>query len=169
MSKDKDQKPAQDEAPQKQPSLNEIVTAAVSAALESALPLAVAVASKAMSDSRNAEHAASAAQRNPAASLGGECPECRQRVGACKSKHRRAVVFPKDQFFADLFPGIKINGVNYVSNHGSHELSVPADCDIENQVARWESKERDLMQPKKRIHNSGDVSRPTRDRWTVTQ
>jgi hypothetical protein len=142
--------------------LEEQIAAAVGKAIEAALPIAAGVAARSGQEARAA--AAPPAKRR---SLGGKCVGCRQYITACKGKHRKAVVYPKDPYWARHFQGIKINGVVYCSNNGRHLVTVPEDCSIENDVAKFESKERDLFQKKYRVHNSGDVRNPRKDHWKI--
>lgn len=80
--------------------------------------------------------------------LFGQCASCRQRLTACKGKHRDTVVFPKNPRYADPkrggWVGVQLNNVSYRSNNPSHKIPVPSDFYPENIVAQWEAME-DIM------------------------
>lgn len=99
-----------------------------------------------------------AAQAAPVAGRGLKCSKCGQQARACKSQHRLAVVFPKISALADLFPGIRINGVTYISAGPEHQVIVPLKCDIENQVAQWEDREVINMRGRRKQRKSGHLS-----------
>lgn len=62
------------------------------------------------------------------------CQECRQKVAACKGKHRKAVVLPQNARDAQFFQGVILNGVKYLSNNLNHHITVPAFFNFEERV-----------------------------------
>lgn len=89
-----------------------------------------------------------------------ECPVCRQYVSACKGEHVSMVVYPvKYAEFMPYFPGIKINGVLYVSNTSSETVQVPkcAVSFINNAIHEFEQNEKTILTPRNKIHNSGSI------------
>lgn len=87
-----------------------------------------------------------------------KCGECGQGVLACKGEHMMMVVFPKDEQNVPSFDGVRINGVVYRSNHGTHVIRVPASNDIAAILAAWENSEREMRNGKKVMRNSGNIS-----------
>lgn len=88
------------------------------------------------------------------------CEECGQKARACKGKHKKVVVLPKDETLAPFYQGYVLNGVKYLSEHGSHFITLPEACDVEYAVQNWENQERSMRQGRKRSHNSGTVANP---------
>lgn len=81
-------------------------------------------------------------------------------------EHVSMVVFPnRYPEFSKWFMGVTINGVRYLSNNGSHQVTVPAACvsGILSHIQVWEDNERELRIGKKVTHESGDVGNPKRE------
>lgn len=103
------------------------------------------------------------AQKGPAVAVNPfpsheKCPECMQYTRACQKKHVKMVVFPKDaEANADFFPGVFINGVRYLSNHGGHMVVVPEQNNIAEIMQNFERNERETRNGRKRMHNSGNL------------
>lgn len=126
---------------------------AIASAIEQALPAAVGAAVTAM---RGPQQVAQPAK--PQLQRGLRCPECNQQVRACKREHRLAVIFPKMAVLEDLFPGIRLNGVTYISGGPDHRITIPKDSDLENQVAAWEERELINLRGRKKQRRSGVFS-----------
>jgi hypothetical protein len=90
------------------------------------------------------------------------CPECRQEKKACKGKHAKLAVFPRDDRWGRYFQGVIINGVTYRSNNSADAITVPANAGIERIVMEWENNEIEVSTGRKRQHVSGDVRNPNR-------
>lgn len=122
------------------------ISRAIKEALTEAIPLAAGVA---------AQTTANALPKQAAPVDGSHCNECGQLKRACRGEHRKVVVYPKQ--YGNDFPGVKINGAFYRSDHGSHMVVVPKDCNIENIVAGWEANEIVTRQGRQANHNSGSI------------
>jgi hypothetical protein len=123
------------------------VAAAVRTVLTEVLPAMAAV--------QNAQNAKSA--KPLPASASGRCHICMQYRVACKNKHRETVLFPKNPNYGNDFPGMKLNGQVYRSDHSGHRIVVPFDSNMEFGVAEWERSEDELRMGKKRQHHSGSI------------
>lgn len=85
------------------------------------------------------------------------CPDCGQKQIACQSKHRKVVVLPRDARTAVWFPGFFLNGVKYRSNNPGHQITVPANANVEHAVEAFEEQE-DLVRNGRTIfRNSGGI------------
>ncbi len=85
------------------------------------------------------------------------CMECKQDVRACKGEHVDMVVYPINERWADVFQGVRLNGVNYRSNHAGHFLKVPKANDIAGTIAAFEANEEVQANGRKRRHDSGTL------------
>jgi len=149
MSEDK-KKPEEVKSEAKPLSIQEAVTAAI----QEALPVAAALAAKALQDAQAKPAVITAPPMKGAQS---RCSECGQFKIACKEKHRMAVVRPTDDEAQRWFTGVKINGVRYMSDHSSHYITVPEDCNIEYLVSAYERNEIIQRRGRKVSHNSGSI------------
>lgn len=80
----------------------------------------------------------------------GQCPACRQKLAACKDKHRRMNVMVHVN--SEYFPGIKLNGITYLG-----DSIVPANVNFEYQLQQWDVNEDSLRNGRKRVRHSGSV------------
>lgn len=129
------------------------MAAAVKYVSEQMIPAAVAAAVAATTKQAPAQAPASTSV------LGApQCTECGQKLSACKGKHAKMVVFPVH--YPEYFQGVFINGQKYLSNDGSHEVTVPADCvaSIQAIVNGYDQNERELSTGRTKQHHSGYVS-----------
>jgi len=142
-------KPAAPEA-KKEPTVTELVAQA----LKEALPLAVVAAMQAQqgSTAANAQALQEAKLRSAE-----RCFDCGQVKTACGGEHMKMVVYPRNEEYGPWFPGIRLNGVVYLSNNATHEITVPKVNDFGYQLATWEKNERELKTGRKGHHNSGSV------------
>ncbi len=85
------------------------------------------------------------------------CMECKQDVRACKGEHIDMVVYPVNERWAVSFQGVRLNGVNYRSNHAGHFLKVPKANDIAGVIAAFEANEEVQANGRKASHNSGSL------------
>lgn len=129
---------------------------AVKQAISEALPIATALAAKALQDNQNKPLAGVAPPTYPRDSST-RCSECGQYLKACKNEHRLACIYPDDEEAASFFPGVKINGVRYLSNGPGHLITVPKNSDVEYTMAAWVRNERDQRIGKKNLRNSGSI------------
>lgn len=91
-----------------------------------------------------------------------QCPLCQQYVSACEGKHVEMVVFPvKYPEFYQYFPGIKINGVQYLSRNENHRITVPecAASTISNAINAFEQNEKATVMGRSATHNSGSIGK----------
>lgn len=89
------------------------------------------------------------------------CHECGQQKTACEGKHLKMVVFPmRYPQHAEYFQGVFLNGVRYLSNDGSHEVTVPAiaEATIRNIVSGFETDEQARAVGRKAERHSGVVT-----------
>lgn len=138
---------------EKQLSDMEKMQAFVRDAIKEALP---AVAAVAVQTAQGLQQAPQPTQPQSLPRFRGEqCPECKQAVAACKSKHAKMVVFPKNPNYGKWFQGINLNGVKYLSHNGGHAITVPADNCFAYMIQQFESSELALQTERKFDHNSG--------------
>ncbi len=94
---------------------------------------------------------------------GPQCVVCGQYTSACHSKHVEISVYPtRYPEFGDVFQGVFINGVKYLSNDESHTIAVPeaAAPHIEQTIRTFEKNEREISHGRQASHNMGHISRP---------
>ena len=87
--------------------------------------------------------------------FGPPCPECKAPKMGCKGKHKSVVVYPRNPRHARFFPGVRLNGVRYISNGPGHAIIVPADAPIEHLIQEFERNEDEQSQGRLAEHNSG--------------
>lgn len=85
------------------------------------------------------------------------CGDCGQKLKACKGKHRKLVVLPRDARTAQWFPGFFLNGVKYRSNHPGHAITVPAESNPESFVEAFEEQEDYIRNGRSIFRNSGGI------------
>lgn len=159
MSTDRKDQKAGSPAPESAGDTNDAIAQAVERALEKALPIATMAAVSAGNASAQAAANVQATAALAARELKGRrCGKCRQLVAACKDKHVKMVVYPKSELFADLFPGIAINGVWYRSNSRSHAITIPAESDIPMMLQNFEHREESNIKSINRQRRSGTLS-----------
>lgn len=90
---------------------------------------------------------------------GPPCPECKQPKMGCGGKHKQVVVFPRNVRHARFFQGFKLNGVRYISNGPGHAITVPASCDVEHALQKFERNEDEQAQGRIVDHNSGTLGK----------
>lgn len=143
--------------PKNDTKFEDAVAKAVKAALETALPLAVQVAMQTSASVQDSRAAALAAARPS----GERCADCKQFLPAGvkqgEHKHKQVAVYPQNRHHGEWFQGLVVNGVRYLSNNGSHLITVPEDLDM-NIIANWEENEDQLRAGRRASHNSGDVN-----------
>lgn len=126
---------------------------AISAAITEALPVATAMAAKVQAEANRP-----APEAPPPGVFSREkCAACQQYLVACKGKHKKMAVYPKNSRYGRWFQGVRINGVLYLSNNSSHQITVPADNNIEHLVEVWETNEEQVTQGRNVEHNSGGI------------
>lgn len=86
-----------------------------------------------------------------------QCGECKQKVNACKGKHRETVVFPFNAKWGRWFQGVYINGIRYLSNGPHEKVTVPHDSDVEYMIAMWEANEEEMKTGRERQHFTGSI------------
>ncbi len=86
-----------------------------------------------------------------------QCADCGQVRAACKGKHRKAIIYPKNEDRARFFQGVRINGITYQSQNAGQEVLVPEDSNVEYMVQQWERQEDVLITGRKANHNSGQI------------
>jgi hypothetical protein len=100
--------------------------------------------------------------------LMGQCPECFQRKSACKDKHRKVVVFPRNARHARTgWTGVVLNGVMYKSNDAGHKVVIPENFQIESVLSQWEEAEDTMYQGRSGGASLGNLS-PYQNRTHVT-
>ncbi len=168
MSKEKKEVESTPEASATE-TLDDKIAKAVAAALTQALPLAAGVMAQSLTQAqqtlKNQEQLDSAKYR-----LTGErCEICRQvlprGVKQGEHKHKKVVSFPKDPRNGKSWPGYKVNGVLYLSDHMNHHIDVPEDCNIEYALQSWEEEEANIRFGKVTQLNSGDLNNPRTQGW----
>lgn len=95
----------------------------------------------------------------PAAGI--QCGECGQYVSACKSKHTKMSVFPKNRRLGKKgqgFCGVQVNGITYRSNGPGHKVTVPLDNHIEATLDAWERNEEERDQDTGVTRHSANLS-----------
>ena len=86
------------------------------------------------------------------------CPKCWQLKRACKEEHVKMVVAPKNRRRMKDFPGLFLNGVQYISSDGQTAIHVPKHNDFDHQLHVWEEAEEDLRTGRSLDWNSGTLS-----------
>lgn len=145
-------------------SVDERVAKAVAKAIAEALPLMAGVLGQSMVQAQ-ADIEAKKVQTIDTFRLTGErCQVCRQilprGVKQGDHTHKRMIVWAN--YNSEYFQGVRINGVQYLSNDDRHHILVPADANVEYLVAQWENNERVTAEGRKHSHNSGNLNNPQR-------
>jgi len=151
MSNDKnDKKDTQD-------ALNKVISDAVERGIEKGLPAAAAMAVQAANRAQpQPSHVVRAA--GGLKDFGERCHICGQfRVG-CQDKHVEMIVAPRNPRRYNSFPGVFINGVQYLSPSPTTPILVPDGTDILNRIHVWEEAEEDLRNGRVIEHDSGRLS-----------
>lgn len=90
---------------------------------------------------------------------GEKCQGCQQILPrGCKQgehKHKSLVVW--SDYNPEYFPGVRINGVQYLSNNSSHRVLVPEDANVEYAIEQWRQNEIVTAQGRKFNHDSGST------------
>lgn len=96
-----------------------------------------------------------------------KCAECFQYAEACKGEHVEMVVYPVSAKHGKWFPGVIVNGVRYLSDHGGHRIKVPKENNIAAAVVQWEQNEEEMLNGRTKFHNSGSIfaPRPAHEGW----
>lgn len=55
-------------------------------------------------------------------------PEAKEQIHGCRGEHKKMVVYPSSEAFAQFFPGIVINHHRYCSMGPGHEITVPKEA-----------------------------------------
>lgn len=150
MANDKDKDASQ---------LDTMVSKAVESALKEALPVAAAMAAQAAAQS-GPKMPVMPMRGGPTLNHGILCTVCGQYEVACKKEHVEMFVGPSNVRRLSSFPGIFINGVQYLSSSPHHKVPVPVDAVsvINHSVQLWEEGEEDLRTPRTVSHDSGTLS-----------
>ncbi len=98
-----------------------------------------------------------------------QCNDCGQVRKACRGKHRKAVVFPRNPMRERWFQGVFINGICYRSDFAGQPITVPADCNIEYMMDKWEENEEALITGRVKQHNSGVIGGAGRSGFRAAQ
>lgn len=83
------------------------------------------------------------------------CGECRQLLRACQGEHETLVVFP--QRGGKSFPGVRLNGVLYLSSNAGHGISVPKANDIRGIIQLWEESEDNMIKNRGKTNTVGNL------------
>ena len=86
------------------------------------------------------------------------CADCGQKNMACGGRHKLVCLWPRDQRFARVWSGVKLNGVRYASNGPGHMIMVPEDSNLEYLMAHAEQQEIQAMDGRRFSRNSGSIS-----------
>ena len=144
MSNDQKRPPAQGEAEKKDTSLKE----AVAEAIKEALPVATMAAVQVLKGPQKATPTVSSLER---------CQLCGQMRIACKDEHEELVVGPQNPRKWKDWPGIWLNGVQYMSADGNHRVTVPKENEFRYMIRQWEDAEDNLREGRVIEHNSGNI------------
>ena len=87
------------------------------------------------------------------------CNSCGQQVQVCKDKHTELVVAPRTYVpWPQFNPGVRINGVRYISTHDRPVVVPTVMVDqILGDMERWAENERIVAQGRKKTHQSGSI------------
>lgn len=121
--------------------------AAVERALEKALPSAVMASGQVMAQTLgNLLKPPAPAQR--VADRGAVCRECGQKLSGCRGEHVKMYVGPANPRDLKSFPGVYINGVQYISTRLGELVLVPKNNDIATFITAWSNSEEDFRRSK---------------------
>ena len=135
-------------------SMEEAVAKAVETAIEKALPVAAMAVQKVASVSAATGFRGTPAPRD----FGPRCSKCGQYESGCKGEHVQMVVAPRNPRRFRSFPGIFVNGIQYISPNMHTPVTVPADNDFSHKIKMWEEGEEDLRNGRTVKHDSGVLS-----------
>lgn len=143
----KDGEKAPEAAPEVDP-----MAAAVERALEKTLPMAM------MAMAQVLKPAPIKTDAPPSRNELGRCSECLQYKKACKGKHIKMVVGPRNHRRWKSWQGVYLNSVHYKSPGPGVEITVPLEQNFAYIIARWEEEEDNLREGRTMSHNSGKLS-----------
>ena len=91
------------------------------------------------------------------------CTTCGQYVTGCNNEHENMAVYTVNYpEFGEFFQGVRLNGVNYLSNNENHPIPVPkaAATYITQIIKQFEHNERECRIGRQKTHNSGHIANP---------